>query len=148
MKSRITHRMLQVTFLAVAALASCFVARTANAQTTFHGKFTLPYEARWGKATLPPGDYTISVDISGDALVREEKSQKSVAHLLFQSREDAGQGGNTLLIDGRGHQRIVYSFRVADLGTTFISDPTLAYPQRYREEARQAQAVPVLQAKN
>lgn len=153
MKTRITSRMFQITFLAIAALASCLASGIANAQTqvpaltSFKGTFTLPYEARLGTAVLPPGSYTISVDISGDALVREKKSQNAVVHLFFQGREDAGHGGNALLIGGQGHQRIVYSVRVADLGTTFISDPTLAHPQHYREEVRQTQTVPVLQAK-
>jgi len=36
----------------------------------------------------------------------------------------------------------------AELGTTFVCDPKLAHRQAAREEARDTQAVPVLQAKN
>ncbi len=47
--------------LALAILAVCFNAGRVSAQD-FHGKFTLPVEARWGPVTLPPGEYSIIVD--------------------------------------------------------------------------------------
>jgi hypothetical protein len=42
-------------------LAICFNAGYANAQTVA-GKFTLPFEARWGQATLPAGDYSFRLE--------------------------------------------------------------------------------------
>ena len=46
--------------MAALALAGTF-AGTANAQAKAAGSFTLPFEAKWGNAVLPPGDYTFSV---------------------------------------------------------------------------------------
>ncbi len=32
------------------------------AGSDIEGKFKLPFEARWGSAILPPGDYTFSIE--------------------------------------------------------------------------------------
>jgi hypothetical protein len=45
------------------ALVLCAAASRGKAQGTYQGKFTLPFEARWASAVLPPGDYTISMDL-------------------------------------------------------------------------------------
>src|SRR5579862_3508236 len=45
------------------ALALCLAASQGKAQGTYTGKFTLPFEARWGVAVLQPGDYTITLDL-------------------------------------------------------------------------------------
>jgi hypothetical protein len=151
MKSGTTRQISKVTFLAVAVLASCFAAGTASAQAGFQGKFTLPYEVRWGQAVLSPGDYTVSMNdpaSAANAVIRDAKSHRIVAQLMFSITENAGQGGSALLVGSRGQQRVVYSFRAAELGTTFVSDPSLAHGRAAREEARQARAIPLLQAKN
>ena len=49
--------MLTIAALAVAGIC----AGTANAQAKAAGSFTLPFEAKWGNAVLPPGEYTFSV---------------------------------------------------------------------------------------
>src|ERR1700682_2841240 len=49
------------TKLGAATLALGALATGGNAQDSFHGKFTLPFETRWGSATLPPGDYTFTL---------------------------------------------------------------------------------------
>jgi hypothetical protein len=50
-----------VRILLLAVLAAGLSASLASAQE-FEGKFTLPFEARWGQAVLPPGDYTFTVN--------------------------------------------------------------------------------------
>jgi hypothetical protein len=50
-------------------LAICFNAGFANAQNVA-GKFTLPFEAHWGQATLPAGDYSFMLERGPDAKVR------------------------------------------------------------------------------
>jgi hypothetical protein len=44
--------------LVVAALALGGLATRGNAQNAYQGKFTLPVETHWGRATLPAGDYS------------------------------------------------------------------------------------------
>jgi len=46
------------TKLGAAALALGALATSGNSQNVYQGKFTLPFETRWGSATLPAGDYT------------------------------------------------------------------------------------------
>src|SRR5689334_6114112 len=58
--------------------ATCLFTATANAQSTFEGKFTLPYEAHWNHAVLPAGEYTIQVDSKGaPALLRSTSGNKA-----------------------------------------------------------------------
>ena len=52
--------------IAALALAGIF-AGTANAQAKAAGSFTLPFEAKWGNAVLPPGNYTFSVHSANSA---------------------------------------------------------------------------------
>jgi hypothetical protein len=47
--------------LGLALLAVCFTANFASAQA-LEGKFTLPSATRWGRATLPAGDYSFTLD--------------------------------------------------------------------------------------
>jgi hypothetical protein len=53
------------TKLGVAALALGALATSGNAQNAYQGKFTLPFETRWGSATLPAGDYTFAMSSAG-----------------------------------------------------------------------------------
>lgn len=50
----------------VGLLAAAFglFAGQAKAQSVYTGKFTLPFEARWGSEVLQPGNYTIALDDS------------------------------------------------------------------------------------
>src|SRR5437899_4744414 len=52
--------------IAALALAGIFTG-TANAQAKAAGSFTLPFEAKWGNAVLPPGNYTFSVHSANSA---------------------------------------------------------------------------------
>jgi hypothetical protein len=107
------------------------------------------YEVRWGKAVLAPGDYLLMFtddNMATTLVIRDAKSSR-IAYERADIREDS-RGESALLIGGQGHQRVVYSFRAAEPGTTFVCDPKLAHRQAAREEARDTQAVPVLQAKN
>src|ERR1700756_2564140 len=49
------------TKIGVAALALSALAASGNAQDSFQGKFTLPFETHWGSATLPAGNYTFTL---------------------------------------------------------------------------------------
>lgn len=135
--------------LAGVLLATCLSARSARAQSAFEGKFTLPFEAHWGQAMLPAGDYQLSITTTGNptmVIIRDAKSGRHVASVAPPIRQDA-TGESALLIGTRGTQRVIHSLRVAELGVVFISDPALAHGRPVREEARETQVVPVLQAK-
>ena len=48
-----------VPYVVFALLTICFGAARARAQAAPAGKFTLPFETRWGPAVLPAADYTL-----------------------------------------------------------------------------------------
>jgi hypothetical protein len=64
-----------------------------------------------------------------------------------QNTEDARTGETALLIGMRGTQRVIHSFRVAELGVVFISDSQLAHGRGIHQEVGKTQAVPVIVAK-
>jgi hypothetical protein len=148
MKLNITRNATRLTLFAAALLATSLFAGTANAQSPFKGKFTLTHETRWGQAVLPAGHYTLTFDnhISNLLVVRDATSLRPVALEPTNDRQDSGEGGSALLIGTRGSRPVVHSLRLAELGETFIYDPALAGRSAV-EEARHAQAVPVIVAK-
>lgn len=66
------------------ALSLCLAASQGKAQGTYMGKFTLPFEARWGSAVLAPADYTISMEL---------ESGRSFNYLVVQ-----GQGKSAFIL--------------------------------------------------
>jgi hypothetical protein len=132
------------------ALLVLFSVCQANAQfTVFEGKFTLQQETRWGQAVLPAGDYLVSLPTMGGdvvAMVQDARSRRTVARVALPSRGDINAGSSALLVGTRGTQQVIYSFRVAELGVVFVSDPALARAERVGE-AHKPQLVPVVVAK-
>jgi hypothetical protein len=146
MKLNIARNATRLTLFAAVLLASSLFAGSANAQS-FKGKFTLTHETHWGQAVLPAGDYLLSFDnhISNLLVVRDAKSGRGVAYEPINNRQDSKAGGSALLIGTRGSQQVVHSFRVAELGETFIYDRPLA--RRAVEEANNTATVRVLEAR-
>ena len=138
---------------AAALLAALLSVSVASAPSPiFQGKFSLPYEVRWGKAMLPAGEYWLRVDYVGPATivtVQQAESGKTVAMVLSSSAEGDKntKDGSALLIASRGGQRIVHSLKLAELGEVFIYDPALARGRGTIEEARKTQSVRVLAAR-
>jgi hypothetical protein len=128
-------------------VTACLFGSPARAQAGFQGKFTLPYEVHWGRATLPAGDYVINY-IGPEMpvfLIRDAHSLRPIALERAVIREDCASGNSALLIGTRGTERVVHSLRIAELGQVIVYDRSLAN-RRAVEEARQTQAVPVVVA--
>jgi hypothetical protein len=146
MNSKIVRYAVRGTLFAAALLATSLFAGTAGAQAGFQGKFTLPFEAHWGKAVLPAGDYVLSSSLDtndGMLTIRNAKTLRTVAYEPIRIQQDNAQGDSALEIGVRGNQRIVYSLRIAELGQEFVYDRPLA---REAEEARRTRTVPVVVA--
>jgi hypothetical protein len=146
--SKLTARLLVAALVATAL----FAAATLNATPPFQGKFSLPYEVRWGRAILPAGEYRLrvdNVDTVTIVTVQQAESGKTVAMLPFPIRESDKnvRDGSALLIASKGGQRTVHTLKLAELGEVFIYDPSLARGRGTTEEARQTQPVRVLAAK-
>lgn len=84
------------TLAAVATMFATFGAGRARAQVAVRGTFTLPFQARWGSANLPPGSYRFEVfesEGSGndvrEVMVWSRTKGKSPVYILGQVDGDA-----------------------------------------------------------
>ena len=144
MKGKITEFATRATALAALLLTASLFGSVANAQAGYHGKFTLPFAAQWGKAVLQPGDYLLTFNDDATLLqIRDAKSHRIVAFEPTGDREDSGKGGSALIIGTRGEQRVVRSLRIAELGEAYVYSCPSA---REMEEARQTGSLPVVVA--
>jgi len=106
-----------VNYLGLVALALSVTTPVARAQGGYKGTFTLPFEARWAKAVLPAGDYTLSVDsISAPHLVYV-KGQSQSAILLAgvpDTRAESDHSRLTLVETANGY--VVQSLEIGQVG--------------------------------
>jgi len=106
---------------AVVAVAAGVLGGTASAQSfPMRGRFTLPYEARCGKALLPAGQYTIEI-ASRHAPAFVRGAGRSHAILIPRSVDDSVQAHPTSLrILRREDQRILQSFNWREGDLVFV----------------------------
>ncbi|MBV8809428.1 MAG: hypothetical protein JO033_12210 [Acidobacteriaceae bacterium] len=81
------------------------------------GSFTLPVQTEWGRAVLPPGNYTFTLDratLDGHMLIR--RGNDGVALLMAQGMEETSTlGGSSLrIVAGK-----VRSLHLAPAGLTY-----------------------------
>jgi hypothetical protein len=133
----------------VAALALSALATNGNAQNIYQGKFTLPFETRWGGTTLPAGDYTfVMSSASSDyrLYIRGEKFNAIVTPTVYDDKAISGHA-QLNLVDIADVQT-VETFDAPELGRTFIfSTPNQKHMGR--KEAHQKatpQATPATQS--
>lgn len=95
----------------VLAAAICFSASPAHAQgtrVTFKGKFTLPYEVRWGKSILPPGEYSMTVS-AGSSLpdfVTLRSQDKTAIVLVGETSRCESCTGELVVVWSKGKRAI------------------------------------------
>jgi hypothetical protein len=143
----ISRTISRVTLFAALLIAACVFTGAASAQAAFDGKFTLTNPARWGKVTLGPGDYRVTLTSTPFiAAIYYEPSGRLATYVQCDNADGHAKGESALLIGHRGNVMVVHSFRVSELGETFIFDRTLASRQS-AEEALSKDDVPVLEAK-
>jgi hypothetical protein len=92
----------------------------AHAQTISDGKFTLPFEARWGDVHLPAGNYVYSVQNAGPAtfvVVHGETGKGAAAMFVARMSEQADYSDHSQLIFLRSDKGlIVRSLSLGKLG--------------------------------
>jgi hypothetical protein len=138
-----------IQFAMFGLVASLLLVGVALAAPIYRGSFTLPYDARWGQATLPAGDYMIRFEDVGSRaflVVKETKSGRDVAFLApVATNETTSTGQSALLVTNQGNQRVIHSLRLAELGEVFVYDSKAASEDV--REARQTQTVVIIAMK-
>jgi hypothetical protein len=129
------------------AVAAALSAGLANAQNT-KGNFTLPFEARWGLATLPAGDYSFKLDhATVDGTLQLYRGTKAVALIKSQgcNPNNDRTGGSELVVtrDKAGSGPVVTALRLASSGVVFSYAPHKPKHGTAPEEREIAQIIPV-----
>lgn len=135
MKTMATLRRFEILSLAILALV--LAAQSASAQSAAAGKFTLPNEVRWGRATLPAGDYSFTIgSVNGASMLTLRNENRDVALIMAQSHDAQSSGGNELIVT----QGSVRELRLPDFGYTFFYPASKPARGSVEEEREMAQA--------
>jgi hypothetical protein len=120
----------------------------ASAQASLHGKFQLTSETRWGKAVLPAGEYSLTIDSTQQPfrMTVQAINGKASAMTVAVSSTDAAPGGSYLFITGSGADRTVRSMNLPQLGRSVVYEP-LTKAERETLYAKTSQTVPIQIAK-
>ncbi len=131
-----------VKVVAAALLAVCLNAAHASAQTEA-GQFTLPFEVHWGLATLPPGNYSFTLDrMGGRGVLTLRRGVNTVALIPNQSRQDEKAGRSELIVLRNSQGRFVRELHLPEIGVTLRYAPYESRRER-ASERETAQVIPV-----
>jgi hypothetical protein len=116
-----TRNLKLFTKLGVAALALAALATSANAQSAYRGKFTLPFETHWGGAKLPAGDYSFVLPSLGSPYTLYIRGAGVNVIVRAATTEDIGVPNHAQLnLVNIADVQNVQTFDVPELGLTFI----------------------------
>src|SRR5450755_1702439 len=130
------------------AVVAALNAGVASAQSV-RGNFTLPFEARWGLATLPAGDYSFILrHATADGTLQLYRGTHSVALIRCRGYDAIkdGTGGSAVILtrEKGGSSPAVTALRLAPAGMLFsyaTHQPKHGEAPREREIA---QTIPVV----
>lgn len=119
------------------------VADTASAQD-FKGSFRLSHEVHWGKSTLPPGRYTITIeDFTRPAVIRSASGDIAVLAMARYVDDAVKSLPTGLLIAKRENERFVGALNWPGRGRAFVYEPLPDVNLRQLAKAEHTEAVPV-----
>jgi hypothetical protein len=105
--------------IALVALALCSAAVLGKSQDAYQGKFTLPFEAHWGGATLPVGDYTISMPDAFRPLIYIRGEGKSAIILTQGVESKEASNDSSLTVTKTGANEAITELHAGQLGMNF-----------------------------
>jgi hypothetical protein len=135
-------RVLLLSFLTLALLGVCLSAGPANAQG-FTGKFTLPFEARWGLATLPAGEYSFSLEAKPGGLLKVVRGTRTVALVYAHGWDQKSSARNALMVVKEGGASIVREVTLRDIALVLYYAPHKVPRGSAQEERQVAQVIPI-----
>jgi hypothetical protein len=129
-------------------IATCVFTTAATAQPSFAGRFTLPYEVRWGQAVLPAGDYVIRMDSTASP-AKISRADGSNAGIFTGPPlvEDSRASGMYLTVTNQANRRTVRSLNLPQLGKVIVFAPLTKSEREAYAKAGQINTVPVVTAK-
>jgi len=128
----------------VALLAICLNAGRANAQVVA-GKFTLPFEAHWGRATLPPGDYSFTLNKATlDGTITLFRGANAVALISCQGGEEKRFDRSELILVGNSASRSIRELHLAKIGVILSYWPYKPRGNKAAAEREIAQVIPII----
>jgi hypothetical protein len=147
MKFETIRSVIKVKLFAAAMLAAGLFASAGYAQTTFSGKFTLPYEVQWGKNVLPAGQYFISMHAVGATAIVQSEDGKIAFYTPIPIQGHKEKGKTALKVLARGNDRIVLSLNLPERGLSLVYRPTTAAERELIARADRESTVPLTTAK-
>jgi hypothetical protein len=109
-----------VNHIALLVLALCFSAGLGKAQNAYEGKFTLPFEAHWGRAVLPAGDYTILMRSATEQYLLFVRGEGKTAIIMAQGTSTKTVSDNShLTVVNTGGNQAITELAAGQLGLTF-----------------------------
>jgi hypothetical protein len=127
-------------------IATCVFTSAANAQSSFEGKFTLPYEVHWNHTVLPAGEYAIQADSKGTPAVLRSTSSNRSAYTGAPIIVNGEKGPACLTVTIRGNERRVRSVNLPQIGMSLIFDPLTKTEREMFAKAGRIDTVPVVTA--
>lgn len=80
----------------------------------YKGSFTLPFEIRWGNATLPAGDYTFTIETDKVPNLATVRGENRAAMIIATGKSDSQfSGRSSLLLARRGRTGVVRELHLA-----------------------------------
>ncbi len=149
-----TIRKLNAVRLTLGLLAGLLCVGVASAQSPiFKGKFTLPYQVQWGKAILPAGEYSFSLDPAAPSrLTLHRQNHAAVISVMFlmPRRISEGNAGkkSVLLIEREGDRSTVRALRLAERNVVFEYVAPETETREAREGKQSTQEIPVSASRN
>ncbi len=116
--------------LVLALACAALFTGMANAQNVeYEGKFTLPFQAQWGRLTLPAGSYSFTLysSATGADMFLVQQGKRTLGIVMPQGHGQAGSSGRSVLFVARGSGRArILALHAAELGTDFFYRPPKA----------------------
>ncbi len=117
---KLAQKLKLVKHIALVALILCFSAGVGKAQDAYKGKFTLPFEAHWGSAVLPAGDYTISIPSATAPYLLYIRGEGKTAIILANGADTKAVSDHSqLTLVNTGGKHAIRMLEAGQLGLTF-----------------------------
>ncbi len=128
----------------LAFLASFGLAGLLKAEE-YEGKFTLAFESRWGRMTLPAGEYTFKLDTDIHPYTVKVTGKDGATFVYADGATNDKPGGRSeLLLVRRGNKGTIRALHLAPEGLFFTYAVPLSERQLVAEGPQLIQRLPVV----